>query len=211
MAEPARDILLRPGCEQRVRHAARLQERREELQHALVPAIGQATEVCLEIGCGHGHFLTAYAHAHPGEICIGVDIASDRIARAVRKREHAGLNNLQFLRADVNLLLEVLPAELLLTNIFMLFPDPWPKLRHQKHRVAQPKFLGRLAERMGQSSRFYFRTDHLPYFEFVRTEVDVHPRLMAVAEPWRFEFPTVFQARAAVYHSLVAALRPASA
>jgi len=36
-----------------------------------------------EIGCGHGHFLTAYAHAHPDRTCVGIDIASDRIERAI--------------------------------------------------------------------------------------------------------------------------------
>jgi tRNA (guanine-N7-)-methyltransferase len=190
-----------------LQHLTRLQQRREEVRQHCAAAIGAAPTICLEIGCGHGHFLTAYARAHPNEACLGVDIASDRIARASRKCERAGLDNLHFVRADVHLLLDALPSTVLLSNIFMLFPDPWPKLRHQKHRVAQPAFLSRLAERMGQGGRFYFRTDHLPYFEFVRGELHRHPDLAPIDEPWRFEFTTVFQARAPVYHSLVAGLR----
>ncbi|HSH08802.1 MAG TPA: hypothetical protein VK995_00325, partial [Oceanipulchritudo sp.] len=40
---------------------------REELDR-LYP---EPRTVVLEIGCGHGHYLTAYAQQHPDSICIG--------------------------------------------------------------------------------------------------------------------------------------------
>ena len=36
-------------------------------------------DITLEIGCGHGHFLAAYAAAHPNEYCVGIDIIRDRL------------------------------------------------------------------------------------------------------------------------------------
>jgi tRNA (guanine-N7-)-methyltransferase len=82
-----------------------------------------------ELGCGHGHFLTAYAAAHPDQLCLGVDLSGERVARAQRKQHRAQLENLYFLRADARLFLEALPPTAKCSAIYVLFPDPWPKLR----------------------------------------------------------------------------------
>ena len=46
-----------------------------------VPAI-PVRPLVWELGCGHGHFLNAYAAAHPERLCIGVDLVAERVARA---------------------------------------------------------------------------------------------------------------------------------
>jgi tRNA (guanine-N7-)-methyltransferase len=161
-------------------------------------------EITLEIGCGHGHFLNAYAQAHPGEHCLGLDLLADRIARAQKKARRAGLTNLAFFHAEARLLLEALPAPVRLGRIFILFPDPWPKRRHHKNRIMQPEFLQTLATRAGQGTRLCFRTDYLPYFEAARATLRDHPAWQLVEEPWPFEHETVFQSRADSYHSFLA-------
>ena len=83
-----------------------------------------------EIGCGNGHFLNAYAAAHPDQLCLGVDLRQERIAKALRKRDRAGLRNLHFLRCEAHDFLRELPANAQLLDIYILFPDPWPKKRH---------------------------------------------------------------------------------
>jgi len=46
--------------------------RRAELRSALVGILpASEKQLILEIGCGNGHFLTAYASAHPEQLCIG--------------------------------------------------------------------------------------------------------------------------------------------
>lgn len=161
-----------------------------------------------EVGCGHGHFLTAYAAAHRSQVCIGVDIASDRIARARKKAERARLPNLHFLRTEASLFLEALPGSVRISAVFVLFPDPWPKVRHHKHRVLQPEFLAKVARRAALGCRLHFRTDFGPYYDDARTTVAAAPAWSLVDAPWPFEFETVFQSRAAHgYHSFIAELR----
>ena len=159
-----------------------------------------------EIGCGHGHFLTAYAQTHPDEVCIGIDIVSERIGRAIRKRDRAKLTNLHFIHAEARLFLETLPDTAAFSRLFVLFPDPWPKLRHHKHRILQPDFLAAAAARAGEGARLYFRTDYQPYFNDVRATLSAHPDWLPTEEPWPFEHETVFQSRAEQYHSLVVKL-----
>src|SRR6185312_15919308 len=74
--------------------------RREALAAAFAEILPPASEFVWEVGCGHGHFLTAYAQKHPDRICLGIDLASERIDRAERKRQRAGRPNLHFLQAD---------------------------------------------------------------------------------------------------------------
>lgn len=187
---------------------ARRRELRERLAHILQARPGMP--LVWEIGCGHGHYLTAYAQAHPHELCIGIDIVSERIGRATKKRDRAKLANLHFLHAEARLFLELLPATLSLSRIFVLFPDPWPKLRHHKHRIMQPDFLRDVAARAGQGTRLYFRTDFTPYYDDTLTVFREHLRwalLETADETWPFEHETVFQSRAPSYHSIVASLR----
>jgi len=186
-------------------HLARMAERRAALAVTVAAETPAQARLVWEIGCGHGHFLAAYAEAHPAELCIGIDVILERIGRAIRKKVRARLTNLHFIRADAQMFLDVLPAGTELAAIYVLFPDPWPKARHHKHRLLQPEFLGAIARRAGLGTRLYFRTDYDPYFTEVEAAVRAHPSWQVVDEPLPFEVPTVFQARAPSFRTLVAA------
>ncbi len=164
--------------------------------------------ITLEIGCGHGHFLTAYAQAHPQEYCLGLDLLEDRIRRARRKAHRAGLKNLSFVQADARLLLDTLPDGVHFNRAFVLFPDPWPKRRHHKHRLMQTAFLDVLAQRAGRGARLYFRTDYEPYFRDALADLRASSTWALADEPWPFEFETVFQSRADSHHSCIARRSP---
>lgn len=194
---------------------AMMEARRRDLHERQAHILPSKTDFTWEIGCGHGHFLTAYAQAHPDQICIGIDIVSERIARALRKRDRAKLANLHFIHAEARLFLETLPADATISRLFILFPDPWPKLRHRKHRIMQPDFLNAVAQRAGEGARLYFRTDFTPYYDDTKAVFSAHPDWTLVStdreftgapatESWPFEHETVFQARAPSYHSLIA-------
>lgn len=186
-------------------HGQRILLRCNDLRNELASILPGPTPLVLEIGCGHGHFLTAYAEAHPRELCVGVDISLDRIGRARKKRDRAGLANLHFIRGEAREFLSALPAGTRIGSIFILFPDPWPKRRHHKNRLLEPGFLNALAERTAPGAPLYFRTDYEPYFADARAAVAAHPRWkLHPPGPWPFESPTVFQEKAAGHHSLAA-------
>jgi tRNA (guanine-N7-)-methyltransferase len=181
-----------------------------DLRSAMAAALpSPAPHLVLEIGCGNGHFLTAYAAAHPDCLCVGLDLRLERIEKARRKRDRAGLGNLRFLRCDAVDFLRELPPDARLADIYMLFPDPWPKKRHHKNRLLKTALLDELAARAGQGSRLFFRTDFRPYYDEAAHIVAAHPawRLLPPG-PFAFEHPTLFQSRAPVFYSLAAAYSP---
>ncbi|MEX0330224.1 MAG: tRNA (guanosine(46)-N7)-methyltransferase TrmB [Puniceicoccaceae bacterium] len=163
--------------------------------------------VTLEVGCGHGHYLTAYAEQHPEANCLGIDIVSKRIRKACEKRDKRHLENLHFLKAEVQECLQAWPAEVPVERIFILFPDPWPKKRHTKNRIIQADLLDRLARLGTPGAVLHFRTDHRANFDWCSEVIADHPLWLVQADaPWPFENPSFFQNLFAEYYSLTALL-----
>ena len=181
---------------------ARQKARRGALAPELEKRLPEAP-ITLEIGSGHGHFLTAYASIH-SETCVGIDISRDRIYRSGRKQNRAGLENLFFFRCDADDFLVSLPEGILLDRVFVLFPDPWPKRRHHKNRLISENFLSQLADRTSAQGELFFRTDYLPYFEAASEIIAAHPGWEVSRRAWPFESPSVFQNRAEKFWSLAA-------
>ncbi|HEX2099704.1 MAG TPA: methyltransferase domain-containing protein, partial [Candidatus Synoicihabitans sp.] len=73
--------------------------------------------VTLELGCGHGHFLTAYAAAHPEQLCLGIDLLADRLQRAQRKSSRQGVSNVVWLQAEALDFLRAWPVSARLDRI----------------------------------------------------------------------------------------------
>ena len=182
------------------------QRRISALREALNTVDLNHDALTLEIGCGHGHYMAAYAAAHPDEHCLAIDIIQERLEKASRKTQRAGLKNVTWLNAAAEDLLEALtPATRFTRNILVLFPDPWPKRRHWKNRLIQPAFLDQLAQRCAAGTRLCFRTDHAAYFASAAPIIASHSKWrINPAIPWPFEQSTVFEAKAPSFQSLVA-------
>ncbi len=159
----------------------------------------------LEIGCGHGHWLVAYAETRPQEACIGLDLMTKRIEKAEKKRRKRNLTSLFFFKTDAVEFLECAPEELRFCRIVVLFPDPWPKKRHFKRRLIRPAFLELLHSRSLPEAELCFRTDYGPYFDWAVEHVEEHDLWNLRDEaPWPFEHETFFQNLLPEHQSFVA-------
>jgi tRNA (guanine-N7-)-methyltransferase len=187
-----------------LRHA-----RIEALRPRLAALLQGNRHLTLEVGCGHGHFLTAFATAHADEFCLAIDLIAERLERAGRKSDRLGLTNIAWVQAEAADLLQAWPDGVQIDrSIFVLFPDPWPKRRHWKNRLVQGPFLTALAARTAPGARLYFRTDHAPYFATGLAALREHSDWVVLDDaPWPFETATVFQTRASGFQSVVAARR----
>jgi tRNA (guanine-N7-)-methyltransferase len=159
----------------------------------------------LEIGCGHGHFLAAYAAAHPTQCCAGIDLITKRLQKSDRKREKRDLNNLHFLKAEGREFIDALDPTIRLNRIFILFPDPWPKKRHHKRRLIQEDFLSALGAHTSLGANIYFRTDFQPYYEWTSEKIECSPN-WALDEKgcWPFEEESYFEQILGEHQSLIA-------
>ena len=164
------------------------------LRARLAAELGESGTLTLEVGCGHGHWLVAYAEAHPGERCVGIDLLGERLRKCEAKRERRALGNVTFLKAEASEFLDALPAGIRLAKVFILYPDPWPKRRQTRKRFLQAANLDRLAKAAAPGCRLAFRTDHADYHAAAGAALAAHPDWEPrEGEPWPFESPTFFQ------------------
>lgn len=119
---------------------------------------GKVSEVWLEIGFGGGEHLAAEAATHPSAGFIGCDIYLNGIAKALAFAEAQLLRNLRLFNCDGRDLLAALPPASL-AGVYLLFPDPWPKRRHQDRRFLSAEVLARLAKVLRPRGELRFATD----------------------------------------------------
>ena len=143
--------------------------------------------VWLEIGFGGGEHLAAQAERHPEIGFVGSEVFENGVARLVGEVARRGLDNVRIFADDARLLLDRLaPASL--GRVFILFPDPWPKLRHHKRRLVAPATLDRLAVVMRPSAELRLATDDPSYLVRMLEHVTAHPAFTWLARrpaDWR--------------------------
>ena len=93
---------------------------------------------------------------------------------AARKLKQEELKNGFLLRDRAEFIFDYFPEESL-QSLHVNFPDPWPKKRHHKNRLLQRHFLDAMLPLFRQNAQFFFKTDHLEYFEEVHELLQNHP------------------------------------
>jgi tRNA (guanine-N7-)-methyltransferase len=134
-------------------------------QGSLEPTLlfaGAPVDVWLEIGFGGGEHLAAMARAHPEVGLIGVEPFLNGVARLLSSIEEGQLANVRLLMDDARLLLGSL-ADRSIGRAFVLFPDPWPKLRHHKRRIVNPATVAALARVLKPGAGLRMATDDVDY------------------------------------------------
>jgi tRNA (guanine-N7-)-methyltransferase len=120
----------------------------------------------LEIGPGRGDFLISLAREQPHIEIAAIEYKKKRFEKL--KKRVGSFPNVTLWQGDARLLVPELFPEESLDEAYILFPDPWPKRRHGKHRLFQPTFVQSLATRLKQEGRIFIETDDRVYFDQIQ-------------------------------------------
>ena len=82
----------------------------------------------LEIGAGTGLFSVELAAHHPDKLFAAIDVKADRLQKGAYTALEKGLSNIYFIRARADQIGDLF-ALATLVNIWVTFPDPFPKKR----------------------------------------------------------------------------------
>lgn len=69
-------------------------------------------------------------------------------------------------------------------ELHILFPDPWPKARHNKRRLVRNEFLRMADGVLKPGGRIIFATDDESYFESVKLEFDAIVEFEVSLDDW---------------------------
>jgi len=136
-------------------------DQREKLE--LTDIFGRAADKVVEIGFGNGDNLVEYARQDPARDFVGIEVHRAGVGHALLKAKELGLRNLKVICHDAVEVLEQRLADSSLSEVLILFPDPWHKKRHHKRRLIQPAFVTQLAARLAPGGRLQLATDWQPY------------------------------------------------
>jgi len=132
--------------------------------------IPDASEVWLEIGFGGGEHMAGQADRCRDVLILGAEPFQNGVASALRHIEERGLTNVRLQDGDVRELLARLP-DAALDRAFILFPDPWPKVRHHKRRLITTETLAELVRVLKPGAMLRFATDWADYADWTLERV----------------------------------------
>jgi tRNA (guanine-N7-)-methyltransferase len=162
---------------------------------------GRHAERVLEIGFGNGDHLATLAAAHRERDYLGIEVHRPGVGRLLLSIEERGITNLRIVCHDAVEVLETQIPRRALTEVLILFPDPWPKKRHHKRRLIQDAFIALLVERLAPAGVLRLATDWEPYALQMLEVLEAAPQLSNLAAGARFmprpeeRAPTRFEAR----------------
>lgn len=144
-------------------------------------------EVWLEIGFGGGEHVSGQALKASNVGILASEVFFEGIAKLLGQIEDQKLANVRVWPEDGRELVDGL-QDSSIDRAFILFPDPWPKARHQKRRIIQPDFLDALARVMKPGGRVRFATDVRSYADEALERFLAHPAFewtAKCANDWR--------------------------
>lgn len=133
---------------------------------------GRTAALVLEIGFGNGETLVEQASANPAMDFLGIEVHEPGVGHCLLHVEEAGISNLRLIRHDA---VEVLQSQISdggLSRINIYFPDPWPKKRHHKRRIAQRAFMELAARKIEAAGTLHLATDWENYAEHIDALID---------------------------------------
>ncbi|MEX0681446.1 MAG: tRNA (guanosine(46)-N7)-methyltransferase TrmB [Balneolales bacterium] len=133
---------------------------------------GNGHPITLELACGKGEYSLALGARYPDRNFIGMDIKGDRIWDGALRALQSNLSNVHFLRAHIDHLCNYFaPGEI--EEIWIIFPDPYPRKSKKKKRLTHPVFLRRYAQVMRPGGIIHLKTDSDQLFAFTLEIIDI--------------------------------------
>lgn len=187
------------------RHGRPLRKQRQEVLDTLLPrmklvAPAKGTwldttglfaepkrDLWFEVGFGGGEHLAWQAARNPEIGFIGCEPFVNGVSSLLKHVEQGGQTNIRVVPDDARPILDALP-DACVGRAFVLFPDPWPKLRHAFRRFIGPDNLPRLSRVLKDGAELRIASDDPKLQRWMLEHALRHPDfewLARTVEDWR--------------------------
>jgi len=142
--------------------------------------------ITLELACGKGEYSLALAQKFPDRNFIGVDLKGARLWKGAKTAVQQGLANIAFLRAPIESITEFFDREEV-SEIWIPFPDPYPRPGKAKKRLTSPRFLNLYRNIIRPGSLIHLKTDDGNLFDYTlqMLKVEQCPVLAKIEDLYR--------------------------
>jgi len=151
----------------------------EDGTNCLNDCLDSSRPLIVDLGCGAGNFLRDYSMVSPECDFIGFELRFKRLVKGAAKFKKRDIKNIRLIRARAEDIGFWLPDDSV-SEVHINFPDPWPKRRHQKHRLLTSQYLKLLHMKLKKGGNLIFKTDHQDYFLSVMEMIEQQSLLKLV-------------------------------
>jgi tRNA (guanine-N7-)-methyltransferase len=127
-----------------------------------------AEEIIVEIGFGMGDATAEIAKAHPDNGYIAIEVHPPGIGKLLSLIEEHNLSNVRIIEGDAIEILETMFDDHSINGFHLFFPDPWPKMKHNKRRIVNAEFLALIHRKLKAHGYLNIATDWVPYAESIQ-------------------------------------------
>lgn len=162
---------------------------------------GNSNPVNIEIGSGRGEFLIEIARLEPEANFLALELKAKRIKTILKRLDVEEHDNVRLMMVKVDVeMMKRIGAESV-DRFYIFHPDPWPKRRHQKHRLIQDELIEELQRVLKSGSDVTITTDHEGYMKWIVKKFQDNPGFGAEypegfsREPFTNHIETHFEAK----------------
>lgn len=131
--------------------------------------------IALELACGGGEYTVALAQQFAERNFIGVDIKGNRLWRGAKTALEMGLTNAAFLRTRIEVI-EYFFAHNEVDEIWITFPDPFPRPSKVNRRLTSPFFLEKYRRILRPGGLVHLKHDDPDFFRFTLDVIANEPK-----------------------------------
>ena len=126
---------------------------------------GRHAPLVMEIGCGKGQFVCEYAKRNPDKNIIAVECVPTVLVEACEKVKEEKIENIRFLEMKAEYL-PLFMEDNSVCEIYLNFSTPYPKSRHESHRLTSKLFLDIYKNLLCDDGFIAQKTDSQCFFEY---------------------------------------------
>jgi tRNA (guanine-N7-)-methyltransferase len=119
----------------------------------------------LELGCGKGEYTVGLARHFPLKNFTGLDIKGARIWRGAKTAFDEKIKNVLFIRTRIEFITSFF-SEDEVDEIWITFPDPFPRRRDESRRLTSPAFLNNYRLFLRDRGIIHLKTDNPDLFRY---------------------------------------------
>jgi tRNA (guanine-N7-)-methyltransferase len=139
--------------------------------------------VCVEYCSGNGDWIAEKSLQAPEKNWVACEKRLDRVKKIWAKRKNLGIKNLLIIWGEAFFVTHTFFPNSSISDVFINFPDPWPKRRHANNRIVRPEFVHELARCMQPTSHLCLVTDDTLYSERMAKDVLANERFSSLFDP----------------------------
>ena len=117
----------------------------------------------LDVGSGFGESTIKLGKENKDKVVISCEKYIDGLNSLFNKAQIESLDNIFIFQGNVNQMLDEYCKEESINEVWILFPDPWPKKRHYKRRLIDRCFFKNIKKYLKTEAKINIATDSKSY------------------------------------------------